>query len=75
MFMAMLDTLHKKKETDQAAEEATCLFSAEIMKMLLDATKNNSKLESHQCQTVVPQICDHGEPGCTSARSISSVQQ
>lgn len=54
MFMAMLDTLHKNKETGKAAEEATGLSSAEIMKMLLDATKNNSKLETEATVPAVP---------------------
>lgn len=53
MFMAMLDTLHKNKETGKAAEEATGLSSAEIMKMLLDATKN-SKLETEATVPAVP---------------------
>jgi len=46
MFMTMFNTLHREKAEDRAADKTICLFSMKIMKVLLDATTTDSKLET-----------------------------
>lgn len=48
-------TSQGKKVEDRAADKAICLFSTKIVKVLLDATTTNSKLET---EATVPSVPD-----------------